>query len=88
MANSREELEHLAQRLAELPEVNKVVTLLDFVPKEQDQKLVLIEEMALTMGPITPLAEPGAAGEQVSLQQRKALDELAASLDRLIAERP
>ncbi len=87
LANSREELEHLAQRLAELPEVNKVVTLLDFVPKEQDQKLVLIEEMALMMGPITPLAEPRAAGEQVSLQQRKALDELAASLDRLIAER-
>jgi hopanoid biosynthesis associated RND transporter like protein HpnN len=67
--------------------VNKVVTLLDFVPKEQDQKLVLIEEMALMMGPITPLVEPRAAGEQGSLQQRKALDELAASLDRLIAER-
>jgi len=87
LAKDREATERLAQRLAELPEVNKVVTLLDFVPKNQDEKLVLIEEMALTMGPITLSGAP-AAGEQESAQQREALDELAASLDRLIAERP
>ena len=88
LAKDREETKHLAQHLAELPEVNKVVTLLDFVPKEQDEKLVLIEEMALTVGPITPSTGMRAAGEQVSLQQRRALDELTASLDRLLAEHP
>jgi len=88
LAKDREATERLAQRLAELPEVSKVVTLLDFVPKDQDEKLVLIEEMALTMGPITLSSGTPAAGEQASMQQRKALDELAASLDRLIAERP
>lgn len=88
LAKDRNETERLAQRLAELPEVNKVVTLLDFVPKEQDEKLALIEEISLMMGPITLSTGSRAAGEQVPPQQRKALDELAASLDRLIAERP
>ena len=53
LASDRKETERLAQRLAELPEVSKVVTILDFVPTEQEEKLSLIEEMALTMGPIT-----------------------------------
>ena len=88
LAEGRAETESLAQRLAELPEVSKVVTLLDFVPGEQDEKLVLIEEMALTMGPITLATGSRATGEQVSLRQRQALDELSVSLDRLIAERP
>ena len=88
LAKGRAETESLAQRLAELPEVSKVVTLLDFVPGEQDEKLVLIEEMALTMGPITLATGSRATGEQVALRQRQALDELSVSLDRLIAERP
>lgn len=88
LAKDRNEAAHLAQRLAELPEVNKVVTLLDFVPKDQDEKLMLIEEMALTMGPITLSTGKRVAGEHISAQQRKALNELAASLDQLIADHP
>lgn len=88
LANDRKETERLAQRLAELPEVNKVVTIMDFVPTEQEEKLLLIEEMALTMGPITTSTQARATGGEVSAQQRKALDVLTAALDRFIAERP
>ncbi|HEX8873384.1 MAG TPA: MMPL family transporter [Nitrosospira sp.] len=88
LAKNQTEARHLAQRLTELPEVSKVVSLLDFVPTGQDEKLALIEEMALMMGPITLSARAFAAGEQESFQQRKALGELNTSLGRLIAERP
>ncbi|MDN5751951.1 MAG: MMPL family transporter [Nitrosospira sp.] len=91
LADDRKETERLAQRLAELPEVSKVVTISDFVPTEQEQKFALIEEMALTTGPIMPSAPAPAADEQGSTQQRKALDALRAlgeALDRFVAERP
>lgn len=88
LANDHKETERLARRLAELPEVSKVVTILDFVPAEQEEKLSLIEEMALTMGPITVSTKDRSVGEDVSLRQRKALDELAVALDRFLSERP
>jgi hopanoid biosynthesis associated RND transporter like protein HpnN len=51
----------LAERMRALPEVARVVTLTDFVPKDQSEKLEIIEEVALFLGPIvdasgTPLA--------------------------------
>lgn len=88
LANDPVAAGHLAQRLASLPEVSKVVTLLDFVPAEQQEKLSLIEEMALTLGPLTlPPASP-AASRYTSAQQRTALAALASKLDQFIAERP
>lgn len=38
-------------RLKGLATVDRVVTVFDFVPKDQDEKLGIIEEMALLMGP-------------------------------------
>lgn len=88
LAGDSKEAESLAQRLAAIPEVSKVVTILDFVPTGQDEKLQLIEEMALTMGPIA-ISTPAPAKEgEVLAQQRAALAELASALDRFIAERP
>lgn len=88
LANDRKETERLAHQLAKLPEVSKVVTIFDFVPAEQEKKLSLIEEMALTMGPIIPSIRTQSEGEQVSVKQREALDSLADALGQFISERP
>jgi hopanoid biosynthesis associated RND transporter like protein HpnN len=88
LASGREEAERLAQQLAKLPEVTKVVTIFDLVPAEQEEKLSLIEEMALTMGPITNSAQARPAGGEDQISQRKSLQTLAVALDRFIAERP
>jgi len=41
----------LAKRAEKLPEVKSVVTLSSMVPKEQDDKLVIIQNLALILGP-------------------------------------
>lgn len=52
----------LAERLKALPEVDKVITLGDFVPKDQEEKLAILGEVALIVLPsLTPpgvLARP------------------------------
>jgi len=88
LAGNEAEVDRLAQRLTALPEVSRVVTILDFVPTAQEEKLALIEEMALTLGPFTLAAAPPVANQYTLVQQRAALDGLSAALDRLIAERP
>lgn len=40
-----------AERLRKLREVNTAVTIFDFIPKDQEQKLAVISEMALLMPP-------------------------------------
>ncbi|HET7061889.1 MAG TPA: MMPL family transporter [Nitrosospira sp.] len=87
LASSRSEADILAQRLAQLPEVSKVVNLTDFVPREQAEKLPLIEEMALTMGPIT-ISSGKRAADDAPADQLKSLEKLASTLDRFIADRP
>lgn len=89
LADNLKETEHLAQRLTELPEVNKVVTILDFVPTEQEEKFSLIKEMALTIGPISTATHIHMTGDNDALaQQQKALSALATALDRFAAEHP
>jgi hopanoid biosynthesis associated RND transporter like protein HpnN len=90
LADSPAETQRLAQRLAALPEVSKVVTMLDFIPEDQQQKLVLIEELALTMGPIVFSApnNSGGSSERELSRQREELNQLAAALDGFIATHP
>jgi uncharacterized protein len=88
LADNRNETERLVQRLSKLPEVSNVVTILDFVPSDQERKFSLIEEMALTTGPIMLATQPPAEGDNVAEQQRKALNNLDDALARFIAERP
>ncbi|WP_258364537.1 hypothetical protein [Nitrosomonas sp. Nm84] len=89
LADNLKETERLAQRLTELPEVNKVVTILDFVPTEQEEKFSLIKEMALTIGPISTATHAQMTGDNdVLAQQQKALGALATALDRFAAEHP
>ncbi|MGH0033211.1 MAG: MMPL family transporter, partial [Myxococcota bacterium] len=57
----------LAERLRALPNVERVVTLTDFVPSDQGEKLDIIEEVALFLGPV---AEPGGALPEPSVEER------------------
>ncbi|MBV8775663.1 MAG: MMPL family transporter, partial [Alphaproteobacteria bacterium] len=41
----------LAQRLGDLPEVAQVVTATSFIPQQQDQKLAILADLSLLLGP-------------------------------------
>ncbi len=77
------EAEVLAARLASLDEVDSTLTISDYVPDEQDEKLALIEEMAFFMGP------PPVAGQALpppsGAERRAALDSFATALDAWLA---
>ncbi|ABB75847.1 hypothetical protein SAMN05216403_10552 [Nitrosospira multiformis ATCC 25196] len=87
LAEDKKELARLTQALSKLPEVEKVVSLPDFVPANQEEKLQLIEEMALTVGPIAEVGQDRRV-ESSLRQQREALDALTVALDNFIAARP
>jgi len=87
----------LAARLAALPEVASARTIADFVPADQDDKLALIDEMAVFLGPLflgaAALPAPGPEQARAALGGlREALEStegppaarrLANALDRL-----
>lgn len=77
------EAKKLTQKLAPLPEVEKVVSLADFIPTEQTEKLVLLDEISLALGPdfFTPV-QP-ANKHYTTAQQRSALTPLLQSLQLL-----
>jgi len=54
---SQEEAERLAERLRELPIVDRVVGLADFVPGEQDEKLEILADVSLFLD-LSEVAEP------------------------------
>lgn len=64
----------LSARLSQLPTVRRAMSVLDLVPSEQDEKLALIEELNLSLGPAIT------AGGELQVQSRP---EDAAALDRL-----
>ncbi|WP_430233351.1 MMPL family transporter [Nitrosomonas communis] len=88
LTKDREEARQLKERLAELPEVGKIITFLDFVPTEQEEKLSVIEEMALIIGPlILSLSEPS-TDKQMVMQQLEELNALSTALGHYIKEHP
>jgi hopanoid biosynthesis associated RND transporter like protein HpnN len=69
----------LADRLAELPEVDRTVSLRDYVPRQQAEKLEIIGEAALFLTPVLAAKPPA---EAPSAEQRRAeMDRLDAALD-------
>jgi hopanoid biosynthesis associated RND transporter like protein HpnN len=74
---------NLAARLRELPEVDRVVTLADFVPDDQDAKLDIIEEVALFLGPVD--SESGGEAKPSAEESVDSLRHLQQELDRLPA---
>ncbi|HEX5066586.1 MAG TPA: MMPL family transporter, partial [Myxococcota bacterium] len=57
----------LAERLRQVPEVGRVITVSDFVPGDQEEKLDIIEDVALFLGPLAP-ADGGP--QEVSVERR------------------
>ena len=87
LAGNRKEADLLVENLTKLKEVKKVVTILNFVPEEQEMKLPLIEEMAITTGPITISTPSQVNNKQALIKQQKELDKLSVTLDHFIAEK-
>ncbi|TFH22594.1 MAG: hopanoid biosynthesis-associated RND transporter HpnN [Myxococcales bacterium] len=74
----------LALRLSQLDEIDEAITLRDFVPTDQVEKLAIIEDVALFLAPATRLDEREPAptrGDEVS-----ALTELRDELDALVRD--
>ncbi|MDD5036115.1 MAG: MMPL family transporter [Methylococcaceae bacterium] len=82
LAYSEQEVIEKKAAFEKLPTVDKVVSLLDFIPKDQEAKLALLEELGLILGPqldrFPPPAQGGATVE--------ALEELQAKLQEQIAK--
>lgn len=86
LADDRNEAEQLVKKLSGLQEVDKVVTILDFVPDSQEEKIRLIEEMAMTLGPISfaPIIQ-----QHINVDmQLSALQDLQHTLNRFLIEQP
>jgi hopanoid biosynthesis associated RND transporter like protein HpnN len=82
MASSRQEAERLAAKLKQLPEVEAVIMLDSFIPKDQDEKLEQIEDMAMVMPP-APRKQVRETEEQF-LRDRAALAALLQALEERV----
>jgi hopanoid biosynthesis associated RND transporter like protein HpnN len=72
--------EAIAQRVEALPEVASAITARDLVPRDQAEKLMAIQDLALFLGPaltVDPMPAPDAA------KRRAARDDLVNALGRL-----
>jgi len=76
--------EQLAERLRKVDVVDKVITVKDYVPTNQAEKLSIIEDVALFLAP--PVAADGTEPAPTVDEQVEALRSLRAGLQRLIAE--
>ena len=62
----------LAESLRSVPEVDRVLTLSSFVPGDQEEKLAMIDEMALVLEPVlVPRAVVETPGEEEEVQAMK-----------------
>ena len=50
LASSVEETRHLSEQMEDLPEVDRVISILTYIPEDQANKLILIEEIDLILG--------------------------------------
>jgi hypothetical protein len=84
-----ETAEQLADALRALPEVDKVLTLANYIPDDQDEKLAIVDELALLTGPleINP-AVPGAASDAAIRERLRESREriAAAAVDPVLAQ--
>lgn len=74
----------LAERAEQLPEVRRAITLKTFVPKDQDEKLFMIEDAAFLMGPVL-FAHPDPK-PITTVERRDAIETFKAALGELAAK--
>lgn len=88
LANSEDAVKQITTQLKALPEVDKVVTLFDLVPENQEEKLFLIEDMALTMGPVMHADSLNKNSTPSVADLQNTIKTLIDTLDRFIAAQP
>jgi hypothetical protein len=78
LAPSLAEADALARRVGALPEVSRAMTLSSFIPSEQTEKLALVEDAAMLLGPtLEPgLPPPAPADAELVQQLRKTARDL------------
>jgi hopanoid biosynthesis associated RND transporter like protein HpnN len=81
VAPSLESAQLLAERLAELDVVERAVTVSDYVPADQENKLGIIEDVAMFVAP--PPGPDGVVPPPSLAEQREALADLSSELGRL-----
>jgi hopanoid biosynthesis associated RND transporter like protein HpnN len=82
LASDRQEAIRQAARLKQLPEVKSVITIDSFIPKNQEEKLEQIEDMALSMPPLPEQQKKRPADWYQ--RDKKALADLSRALDKKI----
>ncbi len=84
VAPDLETASELAARLRELDVVERVVTVVDFIPSDQEEKLGIIEDVAMFLA---PLPGPDGAVAEVRVEEKiAALQVLLTEIDKLLAE--
>lgn len=68
LGTGKQESEQIIEKLQQLPLVDKLVWLTDFIPDEQEDKLTIIEEMDLLLGDLTAAPENSNLNDQQRLQ--------------------
>lgn len=83
LASSPEEALEKKGRFEKSPTVDKVTTLFDFIPQDQDAKLAIIEDLALVLGPqlstFPATAKTGADMESLEELQARVMEQLSKS---------
>ncbi len=84
VAPDLEAAEELAAKLRELDEVEQVLTVNDFVPGDQDEKLAILEDVAMFLAP-APAADGSVPAPEME-EQLEALHSLHSQLARLLRD--
>ena len=80
LAKDKKEAEALEQKLDKLPLVDKTVSVEDFIPKDQENKLLIIEEMDLLLGGLTTTSELPPPQSQENIETIRSFNHLLGSL--------
>jgi uncharacterized protein len=85
LANNLEEAASLAEKLSSLSEVDKALSLADYVPEDQEEKLEIIQTMALFLAPA--LAESEKMAALTDRERRELLAAFNGKLNALVASK-
>jgi uncharacterized protein len=83
LAKDEKSAHELAQKLAQVPSVDKTISLFDFMPSDQEEKLAVIEDMAMVLGSQAQTFPPLKSDENPI----PAIESLIAAIDAVLAKK-
>ncbi|MGZ8249695.1 MMPL family transporter [Methylomagnum sp.] len=90
LAHSEAEVREREAKFEQLPTVDRVMSIFDLVPEDQDEKLAMISDLSLVLGPqftnFPPPAKGGATPEAVEKLHKIVRDRLAAKDDPALVQ--